>query len=35
MEKKVNIKCTVTYGDKDLKNLYIKYIKSKLKEQSK
>jgi hypothetical protein len=35
MEKKVNIKCTTTYGEKDIKELYIKLIKSKIKEQGK
>lgn len=34
MEKKVKIKCTVVYGDKDIKDLYIKYIKAKLKEKN-
>lgn len=35
MEKKINIKCTVAYGDKSLKDLYKNIIKTKIKEQTK
>lgn len=35
MEKKVKIKCTVAFGDKNIKDLYVKYIKTKLQEQGK
>jgi hypothetical protein len=35
MEKKVKIKCTVAYGNKNIKDLYTQYIKSKLKEENK
>ena len=33
MEKKVNVKCTVVFGNKDFKKIYTEYIKTKIKEQ--
>ena len=35
MEKKVNVNCTVAFGNKDFKRIYVEYIKAKIKEQNK